>query len=280
MSNKSSTAGSAPLVVEELSVHYGGLRALDGVSIRVDDGRTVGLIGPNGAGKTTLFDCILGVVEPSAGRVHVYGHDVTRWPMHRRARLGIGRTFQRLELFGSLTVLENMIVAVESGESVGGLANELLHRPTSIDVRRRARDRAAELLELVGLVGHEATRAADLSMGHSRLLELGRALATAPKLLMLDEPSSGLNDEESARLAELLTSVRNSAGLSMLIVEHDMDFVLGLSDAVFVLDFGRLIAQGTPRAIQRDAMVRAAYLGEDVAPKTRKVRKRASASRR
>jgi branched-chain amino acid transport system ATP-binding protein len=265
------------LVVEEISVDYGGLRALDQVSLRVDDGQMVGLIGPNGAGKTTLFDCILGIVEPNGGRIEIHGHEVTGWPMHRRARLGIGRTFQRLELFGSLTLLENMTVAVEAVSSVGGLANELLRRPASIDVRLRAHDRAAELLSLVGLDVHEDVRAADLSIGHSRLLELARALATNPKLLMLDEPSSGLNDEESARLAQLLESIRTSLSLSVLVVEHDMDFVLGLSDQVYVLDFGRLIAQGTPEQIQRDANVRAAYLGEDVT--VRRKRTRAGAAR-
>ena len=275
------TAGAAPLEVRDLTVDFGGLRALDAVSIHVDDGRTVGLIGPNGAGKTTLFDSVLGVITPSSGRIALFGNDVTTWPMHRRARLGLGRTFQRLELFGSLTVLENLIVAIESVEGVGSLANELLRRPASIDVRKRAEGRADELLELVGLTEHRTRRAADLAMGHARLLELGRALATQPRLLMLDEPSSGLNDEESAQLAELLHDVRTTHDLSVLVVEHDMEFVLGLSDHVYVLDFGRLIAQGTPAQVQRDPVVRAAYLGRDApAASTRKRKPRARAARR
>ena len=274
-----------PLRVEDLTVDFGGLRALDAVSLDVDEGQTVGLIGPNGAGKTTLFDCVLGVVTPTSGRIHVFGNDVTTWAMHRRARLGLGRTFQRLELFGSLTVLENLIVAIESVSSVGGLANELFRRPASIDVRRRAQGRADEILELVGLTDLASTRAADLTIGLSRLLELGRALATEPKLLMLDEPSSGLNDEESARLAELLRNVRTSHGLSVLVVEHDMEFVLGLSDHVHVLDFGRLIADGTPAQVQRDPVVRAAYLGQEetgrtTASKPKKRKPRAGAARR
>ena len=250
----------------DITVDYGGLRALDSVTVEVEAGQTVGLIGPNGAGKTTLFDSILGLVVPVDGSVHLFGQDVSGWSMHRRARLGMGRTFQRLELFGSLSVLENLVVAIESVESVGGLASELLRRPSGIDVRNRAHGRAVQLLDLVGLPHLESARAGDLSMGHSRLLELARALATRPKLLLLDEPSSGLNDEESHRLAELLRSLREAEGLSVLVVEHDMDFVLGLSDTVYVLDFGRLIAKGTPKQIQRDRTVRAAYLGEEVTP--------------
>jgi branched-chain amino acid transport system ATP-binding protein len=274
---------SAPLEAVDVTVDYGGLRALDAVSVLVEPGSAVGLIGPNGAGKTTLFDTVLGLVEPTSGTVALFGQDVTGWPMHRRARLGMGRTFQRLELFGSLSVLENLVVAIESVEGVGGLAGELLRRPSSIDVRRRAHDKATELLELVGLVGHERTRAGDLSIGHSRLLELARALATEPKLLMLDEPSSGLNDEESARLAALLTDLRDTRRLSLLVVEHDMDFVLGISDSVYVLDFGKLIATGTPKQIQSDPVVRAAYLGQDAAPRNGRKKKgvrRARAARR
>ncbi len=253
-----------PLEVADLTVDFGGLRALDRVSLRVDEGTTVGLIGPNGAGKTTLFDSVLGVVVPTSGRIHLFGNDVTTWAMHRRARLGLGRTFQRLELFGSLSVVANLVVAIESVESVGGLANELLRRPASIDVRTRAHDRAAELLDLVGLTETAETRAADLPMGHARLLELARCLATDPALLLLDEPSSGLNEHESERLAGLLRGLRTDRGLSLLVVEHDMDFVLGLSDRVYVLDFGKLIAQGTPSEIQRDPIVHAAYLGQDL----------------
>jgi branched-chain amino acid transport system ATP-binding protein len=269
-----------PLEVADLTVNFGGLRALDRVSLRVDEGTTVGLIGPNGAGKTTLFDSVLGVVVPTSGRIHLFGNDVTTWAMHRRARLGLGRTFQRLELFGSLTVVENLIVAIESVEGVGGLASELFRRPASINVRKRAQGRADELLELIGLTGHSASRAADLTMGHSRLLELGRALATQPRLVMLDEPSSGLNDEESAQLAELLRDVRTTHALSLLVVEHDMEFVLGLSDHVYVLDFGRLIAEGTPAQVQRDPVVRAAYLGRDAPTASRKRPTRARAARR
>jgi branched-chain amino acid transport system ATP-binding protein len=252
------------LRVSDLTVDYGGLRALDDVTISVGDGEVVGLIGPNGAGKTTLFDTALGIVRPSSGTIEMLGKNVTGWSVHRRTRLGVGRTFQRLELFGSLTVLENLVVAIESGERVGGLAGELLRRPASIDARLRAQGRATELLELVGLETELKTRAATLPMGHARLLELARALATRPRLLMLDEPSSGLNAEESAALADRLRDIREHHGVSLLVVEHDMDFVLPLSDRIYVLDFGRCIATGTPSEIRSDPVVRAAYLGEEV----------------
>ena len=259
----------APLALDGVSVLYGGLRALDNVSLSVGGGRTVGLIGPNGAGKTTLFDCVLGLVRPVSGTVHLFGEDVTGWPVHRRARLGVARTFQRLELFGSLSVAENVIVALESASGVGGLASEVLRRPASIDVRRRAERRSAELLELVGLSDHARARAADLPMGLARVLEVARALATDPRLLLLDEPSSGLNDEESARLADLLRRLKAERELAMLVVEHDMGFVLGLSDEVYVLDFGRMIAHGTPRSVQRNPAVQAAYLGKELPDRAR-----------
>jgi branched-chain amino acid transport system ATP-binding protein len=252
------------LEVRDVTVDYGGLRALDDVTLEVPSGMTVGLIGPNGAGKTTLFDSVLGVVPTSSGHIRLFGHDVTDWPVHRRARLGLGRTFQRLELFSSLTVAENIVVALESVSSVGGLAGELLRRPASIDVRRRAEGRAVELLELVGLQAHGEVRSADLPMGLARLLEIARALATDPKLVLLDEPSSGLNQEESGRLADLLRRLQKETDLTLFVVEHDMDFVLGLSQTVYVLDFGRLIAHGTPARIRRNRDVQAAYLGEEV----------------
>ena len=255
---------AAALSLDHLTVDYGGLRALDDVSIEVGKGRIVGLIGPNGAGKTTLFDATLGLVEPTTGRVMIFDEDVTNWALHRRARLGVGRTFQRLELFGSLSVEDNIIVALESVSSVGSIANELLRRPTAIDVRLRAQDRAEELLELVGLTEHAQARAADLPMGLARILELSRALATEPRLLLLDEPSSGLNENETDELEDLLRELHRAQDLSILLVEHDMDFVLGLSQEIYVLDFGKVIAHGTPAKIRRDAVVHAAYLGEEL----------------
>jgi branched-chain amino acid transport system ATP-binding protein len=251
------------LEVEDLTVDYGGLRALEDVTLTVASGGCVGLIGPNGAGKTTLFDCVLGTVVPSRGDVRLFGRNVGGWPPHRRARLGMARTFQRLELFGSLTAVENVIVALESASSVGSLASQVLRRPSSIDVRTRAQSRALELLEMVGLGDAADSRAADLPMGSSRALEVARAIATEPRLLLLDEPSSGLNEAETAGLGELLERLRSEMDLSLLVVEHDMELVLGLSKEIYVLEFGRLIAHGTPARIRRSRAVKAAYLGEE-----------------
>ena len=253
-----------PLRIDQVTVDFGGLRALDDVSLVVGEQTVTGLIGPNGAGKTTLFDCVSGLVEPSSGRIELFGEDMIGRPLHERARLGLGRTFQRLELFGSLTVDENLVVALEADSSVGGLVSEVLRRPASLDVRHRAHGRAQELLELVGLTEHARARTADLPMGLARRLEVARALATEPKLLLLDEPSSGLNDTESSQLADLLRTVQRERDLSMLVVEHDMEFVLGLCDNAYVLDFGKMLASGTPDELRADARVRAAYLGEEV----------------
>jgi ABC-type branched-subunit amino acid transport system ATPase component len=259
------TAGTtAPLVVDKVSVSFGGLQALDLVSLEVPAGGIVGLIGPNGAGKTTLFNCVTGVLRTATGTVRLFGQDVTDWPAHRRARLGVGRTFQRLELFATLAVLENLIVAAESSGGRGGLMADLLALPASTDTRARAQALAESVLEELGLTDYASSLAGELPAGVSRLVELARALCTSPKLLLLDEPSSGLRAMETRQLAQYLTQVREERGMSLLVVEHDMPFVLGLCDYVYVLDFGRLLAEGTPAEIRADPVVQAAYLGEEV----------------
>lgn len=251
----------APLVAEGVTVDFGGLRALDAVSVRVEEGGIVGLIGPNGAGKTTLFNCVNGMVTPSAGRVALFGRDVGGWAPHRRARLGVGRTFQRLELFGSLTVRENLLVACEAHLRRGGPFADALALPSSVETRADAVELVEPVLARLGLVGHADARAGDLPIGLSRIAELGRALCSFPKLLLLDEPSSGLSREESRSLADALRAVRDDRGLSLLVVEHDMAFVMALCEYVYVLDFGRLIAEGPPERIREDEAVQAAYLG-------------------
>ena len=255
-------ADQVPLAVAEVSVRFGGLHALDRVSLQVGDGQIVGLIGPNGAGKTTLFNTVTGVVRPNHGRVGLFGHDVTGWAPHRRARLGVGRTFQRLELFGSLTVLENLVVGVESHSRRGGLLTDLFALPPTVETRYEARARAAALLDALGIASYAEVLAADLPTGVSRLVELGRALCTEPRLLLLDEPSSGLRGGESDHLARFLRQVR-ADGVSLLVVEHDIHFVLGLCDYVYVLEFGKLLAEGTPSQVRGDPQVQAAYLGEE-----------------
>src|SRR5438874_3915660 len=256
------TDGVDPLRVEEVSVSFGGLRALDDVSLRVPAGGIIGLIGPNGAGKTTLFNAVTGAVDPVRGAVWLFGQDVTRWAPHNRARLGVGRTIQRLELFGSLTVKENLVVAAESHAGRGGLLSGLLALPASIETRAAAEERATAVLAELGLDGHADAVAGELPTGLCRLVELGRALCTEPRLLLLDEPSSGLRAQESRELGAYLRGVRER-GTSVLVVEHDMRFVLGLCDYVYVLDFGRLLAEGTPAEVRGNPAVRAAYLGDD-----------------
>ncbi|MFL6242611.1 MAG: ATP-binding cassette domain-containing protein [Acidimicrobiia bacterium] len=240
----------ALLDVRQVSVSFGGLQALSEVSIDVQVGHVTGLIGPNGAGKTTLFNVVTGLLGPNTGQVELDGRDITRRKPHQRARLGIGRTFQRLETFGSLTARENVLVAAE------------MRRGWSDDRKRSPSVIADEILERVGLQEVAEDRVDRLPTGTARLVELGRALATQPRVLLLDEPSAGLNESETATLGTLLREVAGS-GLAVLLVEHDMSFVMGTCERIHVLDFGRIISVGTPTEVQGDDTVRAAYLGED-----------------
>ena len=239
----------ALLDVDQVSVSFGGLQALSDVSIDVEVGHVTGLIGPNGAGKTTLFNVVTGLLGPNTGRVELDGRDITRKKPHQRARLGIGRTFQRLETFGSLTARENVLVAAE------------MRRGWSHDRARSPAIITKEILERVGLQAVADDRVDRLPTGTARLVELGRALATQPRVLLLDEPSAGLNESETATLGALLREVAGS-GLAVLLVEHDMSFVMGTCERIHVLDFGRIISVGTPTDVQADDTVRAAYLGE------------------
>jgi len=239
----------ALLDVNQVSVSFGGLQALNNVSIDVEVGHVTGLIGPNGAGKTTLFNVVTGLLGPNSGRVDLDGRDITRRKPHQRARLGIGRTFQRLETFGSLTARENVLVAAE------------MRRGWSHDRKRSPGVIADEILDRVGLRAVADDRVDRLPTGTARLVELGRALATEPRVLLLDEPSAGLNESETATLGSLLREVAGS-GLGVLLVEHDMAFVMGTCARIHVLDFGRIISVVSPHDVQGDETVRAAYLGE------------------
>jgi ABC-type branched-subunit amino acid transport system ATPase component len=238
----------ALLDVHEVSISFGGLRALDGVQLDIEVGHVTGLIGPNGAGKTTLFNVITGLLNPTSGWVTLDGKDITRAKPHQRARLGIGRTFQRLETFGSLSARENVLVAAE------------MRRGWARDGSTPAAA-TEEILARVGLEDIAGERVDRLPTGTARLVELARALATRPRVLLLDEPSSGLNESETTTLSTLL---RNLAGgdLAVLLVEHDMAFVMGTCARIHVLDFGKIIAAGTPAEVQADPGVRTAYLGE------------------
>jgi branched-chain amino acid transport system ATP-binding protein len=238
----------APLLdVDSISVSFGGLLALGGASIEVEAGRVTGLIGPNGAGKTTLFNVITGLQQPTTGQVRLDGKDVTRAKRHIRARIGIARTFQRLEPFGSLTARENVLVALEM-------------RRRWAKERYDAVEVANQLLDQVGIADVADRKVDSLPTGTARLVELARALGTAPRVLLLDEPSSGLDEDETDALGRLLLELASS-GLGVLLVEHDMSFVMGTCAYINVLDFGRIIAHGTPDEIQVDPEVQRAYLG-------------------
>jgi len=232
----------ALLEVRDITMRFSGVRALDGVDLDIESGAITGLIGPNGAGKTTLFDIISGVQPPTAGMVSIDGTAITRLPPYRRCRRGIARTFQRIELFGSLTVLENVRVAAE------------------ISRRRHPVEVATELLQFVGVGDLAGQLAGDLPTGAARLVEVARALATRPRVLLLDEPVSGLDDQETRAFGTLLGLLR-AQGVAVLLVEHDMSLVMEVCDRVYVLDLGKVIAHGEPHQVRRDPQVLAAYLG-------------------
>jgi branched-chain amino acid transport system ATP-binding protein len=251
------------LSVSGLSVRFGGLQALDGVTLDVLEGETVGLIGPNGAGKTTFFNCVSGLQEPTEGRIRLGAEDVTDWAPHERAALGLGRTFQNVQLFGRLTVLENVLIGSEHAEGPGfGVAGSMVR---GVGERRRERfhrERAMVALDAVGAAGVAGRVAGELPLGLARRVELARALAGLPTLLLLDEPASGLGADESIEFADMLRGIQSELGLSILLVEHDVPMVLRISDRIYVLDFGRMIVHGPPAQVVADPRVVAAYLGD------------------
>jgi len=253
---------SAPVLsVSEVSVSFGGIRALDSVSLSVGSGEILGLIGPNGAGKTTLFDVISGVRFPQSGKVRLDGVDVTNRTAIQRARSGLRRTYQAVQVFGWLSVIDNVVAALEWEGGGGGLFADLVSSPTR---RRREKARRAQAmiaLERCGLAAAANAPASSLPIGQARMVELARATADPPKVLLLDEPTSGLEAAEANRLARQIRSISQSVGCAVLLVEHDMDFVMGVCDRIVVLNLGQVIAEGTPDEIRADETVRTAYLG-------------------
>ena len=243
------------LTAAGVTVRFGGLVAVDDVSLAVEVGEVVGLIGPYGAGKTTMFGALVGMVPMTGGQVRVEGVDASGWPAARRARAGIGRTFQRLEVFGSMTVRENLTFAAEAARLAGA--------PWRLLSVRRHRDDAwaEEVLDLVGLAPHADRPAGSLPLGTARLIELGRALCLRPRLLLLDEPSSGLDPAETAAMAEVVAGCVDRLGVGVLLIEHDMSMVNRLCERLYVLEFGRLIASGPAAEVVASAAVREAYLG-------------------
>ncbi len=250
------------LEVREVTVEFGGLKALDGVSLSVSEGEIRAIIGPNGAGKTTLFNVITGFIKPSSGKILFLGKDITGEKPSKISRLGIARTFQNIKLFEHLTVLDNVLVGFHSK-----LKKHLFH-PLIPHVHAREEERLREagrkILEMVGLSGLESEKAGSLPYGKQRMLEIARALATGPKLLLLDEPAAGMNPKESFELMETIKKIRDDLSLTVVLIEHDMRVVMGISDVVSVLDYGELIAEGPPEEVRRDRKVIEAYLGEEL----------------
>jgi branched-chain amino acid transport system ATP-binding protein len=253
---------AAALALEHVSVSFGGIRALSDVSWSVQAGEVMGLIGPNGAGKTTLFDVISGVRLPDDGRIFLGGRDVTRKNAVTRARWGLRRTFQRVQPFGWLTVEENVLSALEWEGGGGGIAADLVAFPTRRRRERQRRARVGEVLEQCGLVTVRDESAGSLPIGLARMVEVARAIVAEPKVLMLDEPSSGLDAVEAARLGECIQAVKAAGECAVVLVEHDVGFVMEQCDRIVVLVLGEVLATGAPDEIHADAAVRAAYLGE------------------
>jgi branched-chain amino acid transport system ATP-binding protein len=251
------------LATTGLTRRYAGLVAVDGVDLAVPDGGVHAVIGPNGAGKTTLFNLVSGLVAPSAGTVRFAGTDVTKLAADRRARLGIARTFQNIRIFGAMTLLENALTGLHP-LLTSSLIAVVARLPRFRREERHAVARAREALALVGLQGRESERASALSYGDQRRLEIARAMAGAPRLLLLDEPAAGMNPAETVGLETLIRRIVAS-GTTVLLVEHDMRFVMGLSDSVTVLNFGRRIFAGPPSEARADPGVIEAYLGAKVA---------------
>jgi len=259
-----------PLIeAEGITVRFGGLVANDDVSFTVCEGEIVGLIGPNGAGKTTLFNAVAGLNQPSAGRVRLMGRDVTDWPVHERARLGIARTFQAIQLFPQLTVFENLMVATHLQNSTGVLAH-IVASERSIRADLAARERVREVLEMLDLQALAVRPVRGLPFGNLRMVEVARAIVTGARAIMLDEPASGLDNAETERLADLLMYVRGALGITLLVIEHDVPFVTSVSDYMYVIDRGRLLAEGPPLEVQRNEAVIAAYLGQAVPSSARR----------
>jgi ABC-type branched-subunit amino acid transport system ATPase component len=262
MSDSGFASRKSLLEVDDVTIRFGGVTALDSVSFDIKEGEILGLIGPNGAGKTTCFNVMTGVYQATSGQIRFDGRPLARMKRYRITQLGIARTFQNIRLFRSMTALENVLVGADANSKVG-MFNALFRTPLHRRTESESVEEAYRLLDFVGVGAQRAHElAANLSYGDQRRLEIARAMATKPKLLCLDEPAAGFNPAEKQRLMNLIRKVRDD-GYTVLLIEHDMRLVMGVTDRIVVLEFGRKIAEGTPQEVRDNPAVVAAYLGVD-----------------
>jgi len=250
------------LEVKNISKNFGGVKAIQDFSLQIDSGQIYGIIGPNGAGKTTIFNTISGIYTADSGTVLLEGKDITRMEQHRITRAGMGRTFQNIRLFRGLTVLENVMCAFDP-TSKYSMVGGLLPTPKRFAEERRGREICKHFLEVVGLSAYSNERPENLSYGLQRKLEIARALTCAPKILLLDEPAAGLNPTEVTELTQLIVEIGKQFGFAILLIEHRLELIMTISEKIYVLNFGKTIASGTPEEVRENQVVLDAYLGSE-----------------